>query len=144
MRLPAFGPRSNQQSERNLDESLTSMFECCSMQTGAWVAPNNPAVAAELYRWCSVLVAASTAFLRQDHTFLDSCADCLSPDQLAWLKSSKQPPVAATQVIAALTLRGGLNPYERAAMMDVLTNFDIALGACERIRSQPIPMAYTR
>lgn len=40
--------------------------------------------------------------------------------------------------------RSGLSEIERAAVEAELNAFDIALGACERIVRQAIPMAYTR
>ena len=55
-----------------------------------------------------------------------------------------QPGPRALQVISALLKRSSLSVYERAAVEEQLGLFDISLGALERIRSQTIPLAYTR
>jgi predicted membrane chloride channel (bestrophin family) len=113
-------------------------------QTLAWLPPEEAALGAEVVRWMSVLCAAATAFLRDDPSLLDAAEGALSPDELAWLRRASQPPVAAAQVVSALLRRSSLSPYERAAIEAQLSAFDISVGALERIRSQTIPLAYTR
>ena len=51
-----------------------------------------------------------------------------------------QPPLFAS----AIPCRTSLSQIERAAIEGELNAFDVALGACERITRQAIPMAYTR
>ena len=43
-----------------------------------------------------------------------------------------------------LARRTSLSQIERAAIEGEINAFDVALGACERITRQAIPMAYTR
>ncbi len=43
-----------------------------------------------------------------------------------------------------MTCRTSLSQIERAAIEGELNAFDVALGACERITRQAIPLAYTR
>jgi predicted membrane chloride channel (bestrophin family) len=42
------------------------------------------------------------------------------------------------------TCRSGLSPQERAAVELELGHLEMAVGACERMSRQPIPLAYTR
>lgn len=48
------------------------------------------------------------------------------------------------QVISSLLRRSSLSAYERGLLEQQLSMFDVAVGACERIQSQTIPLAYTR
>ena len=123
------------------------MYNCSrnmARLTVAWVAPHQPAAAAEILQWNSLLCAAACAFLRDDISFLDPYSDLLPPGRFAWMAASAQPPIAAMQAVSALVAGAQLSTYERVALEQQLSTFDISLGACERIRRQTIPMAYTR
>jgi predicted membrane chloride channel (bestrophin family) len=108
------------------------------------MAPEEAALTRDIVRWDSALCASACAFLREDASFLGAGAGALTPAETEWLCSAQQPPVAALQVISALLKRSSLSVYERAAVEQQLGAFDVALGALERIRSQTIPLAYTR
>jgi len=128
-------------------KSFGQMYNCIrslGRMAVAYIAPQQPAIAAEILRWDAVLCAASCAFLRDDLTYLDPYSDLLSVEQMSWLRSTAQPPIAATMAISALIMRSCATDYQRVSMMGELTSFDIYLGACERVRQQTIPLAYTR
>lgn len=115
-------------------------------QSLAWIHPSEPILALDIARWASVLCSSSCAFLRDDVTFLEESRNPLmKPSELTWLQTCKQPPIAASLVISNfLKKSSALSAYERMTMEEQLTQFDIAVGACERLRRQSIPMAYTR
>jgi putative membrane protein len=102
-------------------------------------------IANEVCRWASVLTAAACTFLRDDPDFLiEEAGEVLTGEDLKWLLAQQQQPVAAMQVISALISRSSLTPFERAELERHLSSFDVFVGACERIRRQCVPLAYTR
>lgn len=123
------------------------MYNCVrnlSRLTSTWLDPKDSERNAEILRWASILGAAAMTFLRDDPDFLLEHEDKLSSDEMKWLLAMPQPPVVAMQVISSLLKCSSLETYERCEIEKQLAAFDIVLGACERIRRQCIPMAYTR
>jgi ion channel-forming bestrophin family protein len=113
--------------------------------TSTWLPPKEQAdIGVNIVRWASVLAAAACTFLRDDPDFLLEHEDLLTESEMDWLLSRTQPPIAALQVISSLLRRSSLETYERCEIERQLAAFDIVLGACERIRRQCIPLAYTR
>lgn len=114
--------------------------------SGCWIGKTQPVIAANIIRYTSVLCAAACAFLTEDHEqFLSSYAgSVLTQSEYAFIKEHKQPPLAVMQLISILFKESDLTVYERCEMERQLEQFDISIGACERIRGQPIPLAYTR
>jgi putative membrane protein len=113
--------------------------------TSTWLPlKEQPDIGVNIVRWASILGAAACTFLRDDPDFLLEHEDLLTESEMDWLLSRPQPPVAALQVISSLLHRSSLETYERCEIERQLAAFDIVLGACERIRRQCIPLAYTR
>ena len=125
-----------------------NMYNCVrnlSRMTSAWLGQSDPATNDEILKWASILGAAAATFLRDDPDFLLEHADKLSSEEMKWVLTMPQPPVAAMQVISNLLRQcSTLQTYERCELERQLASFDMVLGACERIRRQCIPLAYTR
>ncbi len=129
-------------------KSFGLMYNCVRnivRLTSAWLPPSEqPDIGVNIVRWASILGAAAMTFLRDDPNFLLEHEDLLTEAEMDWLLSRPQPPIAVLQVISSLLRRSSLETYERCEIERQLASFDIVLGACERIRRQCIPLAYTR
>ncbi|GAB4814212.1 hypothetical protein N2152v2_001258 [Parachlorella kessleri] len=95
-------------------------------------------------RWAAVLAASTFAYIRGDGSYWVHTENMLSPEELQWLKTREQPPFAALLVISGLVKRARLDSWQRAQIEQAISEFDLLVGAAERISRQPIPLAYTR
>ncbi|PRW45440.1 UPF0187 chloroplastic [Chlorella sorokiniana] len=110
----------------------------------SWVPPSEAHLVGEFARWNAVLTPAACAYLCRRQSYWEVCEDLLQPSELAWLRSCDNPPVKVLAIMSGLVKRTSLSQIERTAVEGELNAFDVALGACERITRQAIPMAYTR
>ena len=108
-----------------------------------WVGRTDPDIAREVIRWASLITAATSTYLRYQKDYLLQHADVLSEEEMQWLLSMRQPPIAILQVITTLVRRSGVTPEELLAIEANLNTIDVDIGICERTRSTAMPMAYT-
>jgi hypothetical protein len=127
-------------------EHLGGEGEDAERHGGGTAVSERARVAREYARWNAALCAAATAHLARDPAAIDRhCGSgLLTPDERAWLRASPNAASDVLGVLAELLELSGLPPIERLQALQELTAFDIALGACERIRGQALPLAYTR
>lgn len=77
-------------------------------------------------------------------------SDILTEKELEWLTSgdgfgAPQPPIAVSHILSALFLKAKcLRDIQLVEMERWLGDFDVSVGACERISRQSIPLCYTR
>ena len=145
--------RANSSYERwwEARRAFGQMYNCVRIlarQSAAWLTESEEErnLQKEVVRWASVLAYAACTFLRDDPNFLlENVADVLTPSELDWLLSCKQAPVAVLQVISTLLAQSKQLDYQSKVELErQLSQFDIVVGACERLRRQCIPLAYTR
>jgi len=124
------------------------MYNCVRILarlTMVWVASKDAARAVQVTRWTSVLCGATCTYLTDDSSYVKDLTDVLSVDEIQWVLQQPQPPVAIMHVISRLLYCAkDLSPYQLCELERQLADYDVCLGACERIRRQSIPMAYTR
>lgn len=114
----------------------------------SFVGRSRPQLVPALYRWTAAVLPALAAHLRgKEHYFDDHLTSVLHPAELQWLKARAGqgiPPIAALQVLSRLLDRAGLHAMERQQVEGLLSQLDVVIGGCERIRAQPIPYAWNR
>eukprot|EP00887_Chlorella_sp_A99_P002774 scaffold6.g2774.t1 len=110
----------------------------------SWMGPEDEAALQALTRWNAALAALAFAYLCARDAHYEHAEDLLSKEELAEAKRVRQPPMLALGVMSALLARTSLDPWERLAIEEQLTKMENMIGACERIASQPLPLAYTR
>lgn len=69
---------------------------------------------------------------------------CFSICMYDRIAAQDNPAIACIAIISTLAKRSNLSPYERTFIEKHLADFDYALGACQRIQAQTIPLPYTR
>jgi len=81
------------------------------------------------------------------HLDRSSLERLLDPAEVAALEGETNPPVAILQTlgdrIRAAWLRGWIHPQHVRILEESLTEMTTVQGACERIKSTPIPYSYT-
>ena len=70
--------------------------------------------------------------------------DRLRPEELALVASAKSPPVMAATALTQIIASTDTPEMLKVAVDEQIVRFVDAVGACERLRKQPIPLAYTR
>lgn len=68
----------------------------------------------------------------------------LLPEELAVIASAKNPPLMAATVLGQVIASTQMPDMFRWAIDEQIVRFLDAAAACERLRKQPIPIAYTR
>ncbi|KAL4855857.1 hypothetical protein ACK3TF_003624 [Chlorella vulgaris] len=110
----------------------------------SWAPPEEAHIVHEFARWNAALTTAACAYLRREDAYWQHAEDLLQPGELLWLTRCDNPPVKVTMVMSGLLKRTSLAVWERTEIERQISDFDIALGALERISRQAIPKAYTR
>jgi ion channel-forming bestrophin family protein len=124
----------------------------------ACVGPSHPTPAPvrdALIRLSASLPPAAAAFFRRDPALLrrlcgSEAGGVLRDEELALVERAAAEqgvpqPIVLAQLISQLFARAaGLDTVDRQAAEAQLSAMDIALGGCQRLESNPIPMAYTR
>lgn len=70
--------------------------------------------------------------------------DILLPAELNWLSSVDNRPVMAASMLTEVVASVKLPDMIQLAITEKCGQFVDAVGACERLQKQPIPVAYTR
>ncbi|EFN52998.1 hypothetical protein CHLNCDRAFT_137443 [Chlorella variabilis] len=110
----------------------------------SWADPSEAPVVHEFARWNAALATSACAYLRRKDCYWQHMEGLLQPAELAWLMRCDNAPVKVLMIMSGLLKRTGLLVWERAEIERQLSDFDIALGALERISRQAVPKAYTR
>ncbi|KAL4437022.1 hypothetical protein ABPG75_004161 [Micractinium tetrahymenae] len=111
----------------------------------AWMPPEEDLLVRTIGRWAAALNPAAFAYIRADPSYWQHATEVLTPKELRWLRGCEQAPFAALQVISQLVSASrSLDSIQRQAIENEVSQFDILVGAAERISRQPIPLAYTR
>lgn len=70
--------------------------------------------------------------------------DILLPAELDWLATVDNRPVMAASMLTQIIASVKLPEMIQLAINERCGSFVDAVGACERLQKQPIPVAYTR
>ncbi|CAL5219186.1 g972 [Coccomyxa viridis] len=113
-------------------------------QTYAWGDPADGPMKERIARWTIAIVYALKMHLRRSKRAPNELLDVLLPHEIEWLEKQQHRPNAATQVLTEAVKALRVSDYQRVMIDSEITNFHLNLAACERLFSQPIPVAYTR
>lgn len=145
---------------RRLWGALVNSSRTLARRTALLIDPESVAVdvereaegagACQTRRDIGVLIAAFVHALRlklREQPYEQDLARLLSPDELAFVLARANPPQAVLQLIGrqatAAYRQGWLHAYHLSQLEDALTDLTDIQGGCERIKSTPIPFAYT-
>ena len=112
-----------------------------------WMVPKTPELSEKLLDYISMLGPASCSYILEDHmAIFDACLEYSFSDvEYEAIANSEQPPITILMIVsAALKACDCISTFERIAMEDRLTSYQIELGQLERIKNQPIYTPYTR
>ena len=68
----------------------------------------------------------------------------LLPAELSWLSTVDNAPIMASSMLTQVVASAQLPDMIQLAIDEHVGHFVDAVGACERLLKQPIPVAYTR
>lgn len=70
--------------------------------------------------------------------------DLLLPEELRWLSTVSNAPTMAASMLTQVVASAQLPAMLQLAVDEQVAQYVNAVGACERLLKQPIPVAYTR
>jgi predicted membrane chloride channel (bestrophin family) len=101
-------------------------------------------LAGAMCRWVVAYVRALKCEVVEDSDLRKELENVLTEEETAALLNSRHRPSFAVSILTELGAAAPLNESHRIRLDENLTYFEDAVGSCERILTQPIPLAYSR
>ena len=101
-------------------------------------------LAGAMCRWVVAYVRALKCEVVQDSDLRKELEQVLTDAEADALMNSRHRPAFAVSILTELGAAAPLNESHRIRLDENLTYFEDAVGSCERILTQPIPLAYSR
>jgi putative membrane protein len=119
-----------------------TMRQCIShiQQDGDELHP----LAGAMCRWTVAYVRALKCDVVQDSDLRKELKQVLTDEEAEAMMNSRHRPAFAVSILTELGAAAPLNESHRIRLDENLTYFEDAVGSCERILMQPIPLAYSR
>ena len=103
----------------------------------------NP-LSAAMCRWVIAFCRALKCEVLEDSDLASELEGILTPEEASALLSARHRPSFAVSILTELGAAAPLRESHRIRLDENLTYFEDAVGSCERILTQPIPLSYTR
>ena len=101
-------------------------------------------LAGAMCRWVVAYVRALKCDVSKDSDLRQELAQVLTDEEADALMAARCRPAFAVSILTELGAAAPLNESHRIRLDENLTYFEDAVGSCERILTQPIPLAYSR
>ena len=101
-------------------------------------------LAGAMCRWTVAYVRALKCEVVQDSNLRKELKQVLTDEEAEAMMNSRHRPAFAVSILTELGAAAPLNESHRIRLDENLTYFEDAVGSCERILTQPIPLAYSR
>lgn len=124
------------------NRSRDTMRQCISHISDGSGAMNP--LSAAMCRWVIAYCRALKCEVLEDSDLAAELKDVLTPKEASSLLKARHRPSFAVSILTELGAAAPLRESHRIRLDENLTYFEDAVGSCERILTQPIPLSYTR